>query len=276
MPEKQVDNIVPRNQEERDNLKPTAPWDNATAIEESAYRTGYDAARRLVENQDLKVQVAELEHRATHDALTGLLNKEALTKDIETRIAKGEAFGVAFIDFDKFKRVNDTLGHEVADKQLLKAFGEFLTDRFRRKDDVLSHEQLIYSADEHESGTAAGRYGGDEIGIVFGLRTSGHRAMTTAEALDKESTYVRRVVKDFVGSLSPEILNLDFNMAVGISYWEPAMGTATASKLINQADENMRADKMSQRTAYTPEQQQAIEDAKAKLASQGLTLRDIY
>lgn len=56
-----------------------------------------------------------LEHRASHDALTGLRNRAWLLDLLHTRLAASEPLVIAFIDLDRFKVVNDELGHHVGD-----------------------------------------------------------------------------------------------------------------------------------------------------------------
>ena len=71
------------------------------------------------------------------DALTGLPNRlrlaEVMQQTIERAKARRETFAVIFIDLDRFKSVNDTLGHEAGDL-LLKAVAERLTSQVREHD----------------------------------------------------------------------------------------------------------------------------------------------
>lgn len=60
-----------------------------------------------------------LERAATHDSLTGLANRDALTRVLQQRLAAGDGIlGVVFLDLDHFKRVNDSLGHTAGDAVL--------------------------------------------------------------------------------------------------------------------------------------------------------------
>lgn len=67
----------------------------------------------------------DLEERANHDPLTGLLNRAALHRLLQCRLDRGEPTMVAYIDLDGFKAVNDTWGHERGD-QLLAAVAQSL------------------------------------------------------------------------------------------------------------------------------------------------------
>jgi diguanylate cyclase (GGDEF)-like protein/PAS domain S-box-containing protein len=79
----------------------------------------------------------QLEHAAFHDALTGLPNRklfmEKLDHALELARRRDERVAVAFLDLDRFKTINDTLGHEAGDR-LLAEIGHRLADSVRGSD----------------------------------------------------------------------------------------------------------------------------------------------
>jgi diguanylate cyclase (GGDEF)-like protein len=116
----------------------------------AALRDGY--ARLQGEIDERKRAEARLLHDAFHDALTGLPNRglflDRLQHVIESsRRHPEQLYAVLFLDLDRFKVVNDTLGHMVGD-HLLVAVGERLAECLRPGDTVA-------------------RLGGDEFGILL-------------------------------------------------------------------------------------------------------------
>ena len=73
--------------------------------------------------REREVQRARLQEAATHDRLTGLLNRAAvldsLTHDVSQRIEGGETVAVLFVDLDGLKLLNDQYGHEAGDNAIL-------------------------------------------------------------------------------------------------------------------------------------------------------------
>ena len=88
-------------------------------------------------NEQLEHANAQLQHVATHDALTGLPNRLLLNDRLDQAIAGAERhnrrFAVMMMDLDRFKSINDSLGHLSGD-ELLKEAARRLSSRLRRTD----------------------------------------------------------------------------------------------------------------------------------------------
>ena len=114
---------------------------------------------------DVQAQKAlehELRMAARTDGLTQLPNRSVLLHAIELAIARGRAqpgyqFAVLFMDFDRFKQVNDTLGHSVGDALLRQIAG-------RLQDSLRPGDSLIHSSDFAH---VAARIGGDEFVVLL-------------------------------------------------------------------------------------------------------------
>lgn len=92
---------------------------------------------------------AELERRAFHDELTGLHNRASLMEHLEDLLANGRSPALLFCDMDRFKIINDSLGHAMGDR-LLAELGQRLL-------------QLDLGGDARLA-----RFGGDEFVVVLG------------------------------------------------------------------------------------------------------------
>jgi len=117
----------------------------------------YDGSRTLVggvvtfrDVTDIMRKTVELEKRAQYDDLTLLPNRRLFTQQLERAIGRSQRskrpIAVLFIDLDRFKSVNDTLGHDIGD-ELLRQVADRLNKNLR-------------------VGDFSGRWGGDEF-IVF-------------------------------------------------------------------------------------------------------------
>lgn len=87
-------------------------------------------AGSLTDITERKKAEEKMEHDAVHDALTGLPNRKALTDRLQRSIEKRKKdedflFAVLFLDLDRFKVVNDSMGHQIGD-ELLKVLSERL------------------------------------------------------------------------------------------------------------------------------------------------------
>ncbi|SDC37166.1 diguanylate cyclase (GGDEF) domain-containing protein [Geodermatophilus telluris] len=95
----------------------------------------------------LRRQAAQAEHDALHDPLTGLANRELFARRVDAELQRGTPGAVVLVDLDRFKEVNDTLGHHAGD-QLLREVGVRLAATVRAGDTVA-------------------RLGGDEFGLLL-------------------------------------------------------------------------------------------------------------
>jgi diguanylate cyclase (GGDEF)-like protein/PAS domain S-box-containing protein len=107
-----------------------------------------DISRRKLAEQNLK-------HQALHDSLTGLINRNGLNEPLREAIATNRVdtthdFSVLFLDFDRFKIINDSLGHEAGD-QLLISIASRLNQHLGEED-------------------VASRLGGDEFVVLWRWR----------------------------------------------------------------------------------------------------------
>ncbi len=113
-----------------------------------------------------KHQQAAIEHQALHDALTDLPNRLLLQDRLEQRIGQtrrsGGTFALLMMDLDRFKEINDTLGHQIGD-------------------DILQQVALRLTTILGDSGTVA-RLGGDEFAVLL-PEVSERRAKHTAEKI---------------------------------------------------------------------------------------------
>jgi diguanylate cyclase (GGDEF)-like protein/PAS domain S-box-containing protein len=88
-----------------------------------------------------------LMHASLHDALTGLPNRVYLTHQLEECLKAGRGAAVMYVDLDRYKLINDTLGHSVGDQVLIE-----VARRLR---------------ESIRSGDVAGRIGGDEFILLL-------------------------------------------------------------------------------------------------------------
>jgi diguanylate cyclase (GGDEF)-like protein len=163
--------------------------------------------------------VDTLRYRASHDTLTGHLNRLGFRQHTEGLLAHAAAgsgpVGLLFVDLDDFKQINDTHGHEVGD--------EVLRAAAKRLDSITRGGDLV------------ARLGGDEFAVVL-ANVAEQSHVHAAEA---------RVRVAFIEPLVVEGLRISVNASVGGGLW-PEHGN-TASELLRHADAAMYLDKAKNR-----------------------------
>lgn len=184
------------------------------------------ALRVIGTNADIdshKQSEMELAHRAAHDGLTGLPNRSLFHDRMSQAIARSRRsatlMAVMYLDIDKFKGINDTLGHAMGDA-LLKSFASRLTGCVRSTDTVA-------------------RLGGDEFAVILGeidQREDGCRiAGKIVEAMRPEFTL--------------EYRSLAITTSVGIAFYDGS-GEMTVDGLVKKADEALYQAKGAGRNNY--------------------------
>ena len=142
--------------------------------------------------QKMYARNANLESEATHDPLTGILNRRALLSTIEEHISlcqrKDIPACLAMIDIDRFKPVNDTHGHMAGDL-ILKSLVTFLLSKIRDSDKLV-------------------RYGGEEFVLLLAA-TSLPEALPQAE----------RICHEIAHSTWPEV-TADIRITISIGLTE--------------------------------------------------------
>jgi diguanylate cyclase (GGDEF)-like protein len=124
--------------------------------------TGPDEVLGLVRDISERKRTEEQIRRLAYcDSLTGIPNRQAFLEMLEGELARSrkanKKFAVLFMDLDSFKRINDTLGHNVGD-HLLKVVSDRLRETIRPSD-LVSRTEL--------SGNNLARLGGDEFTILI-------------------------------------------------------------------------------------------------------------
>jgi diguanylate cyclase (GGDEF)-like protein len=157
---------------------------------------------------------AELEHQAFHDTLTGLPNRALFGSHLDAALHGGSSAAVLLLDLDRFKEVNDTLGHHNGDL-LLQQVGVRLRGALRRGDVVA-------------------RLGGDEFAVLLPDIEGDQAALQVAKGI------VELLEQPFV----VEDMSVDVGASIGIAV-APRDGTDTVT-LVQRADVAMYTAKSDQ------------------------------
>ena len=178
-------------------------------------------------------QEQEIIHLARHDPLTNLANRALFKEQLQQalqRLARGQGFAVLCLDLDRFKAVNDSLGHPIGDA-LLKQVSERLLSCVRQGDLVA-------------------RLGGDEFAII----------QASARDPNQTESLASRIVETVSQRYDIEGHRIDISTSVGITL-APRDG-AQAEQLMKNADLALYRSKAAGRRGYSfyqPEMNDAVE-----------------
>ena len=155
--------------------------------------------------KELEIREASAQHQALHDQLTGLANRALLEDRLDQALTRyrrsGEQVALLMLDLDRFKQVNDTLGHNAGDK-LVAEVGERLQSLVRETDTVA-------------------RIGGDEFAIV--------------QIGPRGEADIRRLCERIIAVIREPFVICDREARVGVS-----IGAVFASRDVGEASELMR------------------------------------
>jgi diguanylate cyclase (GGDEF)-like protein/PAS domain S-box-containing protein len=192
-------------------------WFQSRAVPEFDERGAVEHV--LVMNTDitaLKRTEAELAHQAMHDPLTGLANRALFLDHLRSELARSErrseALAVLFLDLDRFKVVNDSLGHSAGDRLLVEVS--------RRLQELL------------RGGDTVARLGGDEFVMLLPDVSGADEAVVIAKR-------VLRAIRQPIDVDGDEVFS---TASMGIALWEASSsgdGAATAEALVRDADTAM-------------------------------------
>ena len=181
-----------------------------------------------------------LEYQATHDTLTGLINRRQFERHIEQALQEvaeeGRVHAMCYMDLDQFKVVNDTCGHYAGD-QLLIELGKLIRDKTRDKDMV-------------------GRLGGDEFGLLLHDVNLDQAAFYAAEIRNSIRDY-RYVVDDHA---------FEIGVSIGIVAIRP--GSGTLADIFTAADVACYVAKDKGRNEIHVSQMNDVEQARRQLEMQ--------
>ena len=164
----------------------------------------------------------ELEHQATHDALTGLPNRNSLKYRLSHAIASArrqdKKVAITFIDLDNFKSINDTFGHEVGD-EVLKVVAARLAEIVRSTDTVV-------------------RLGGDEFVLLF----------TDLDDVDIVTQLMHRALPEISRPINAAGNELVLTFSAGISIYP--LDAPDADVVLSNADKAMYRAKQKGRNTF--------------------------
>jgi len=157
---------------------------------------------------DLRGLTRQMSYQASHDALTGLVNRREFERRLEEALESAHGAGqrhvLCYLDLDRFKAVNDECGHTAGDS-MLREVAALIKDAVRDSDTV-------------------GRLGGDEFGVLL-VGCPLEKARQIADDVVRAVADYRFVWKDKI-----------FNIGVSVGLVEVSRESGTLEDLIGAAD----------------------------------------
>ncbi len=201
----------------------------AEVLNSEGKRTNFVAV--IADVTDRKRAEHRLRYLAHYDALTGLPNRAFLRHRLRQRIESGGStrFALAFLDLDRFKHINDSLGHAAGD--------ELLRQAARRLTHVVGNKENI------------ARFGGDEFTVMI----TGDVNSEVVENLCAE------ILDAFAGPLMVDGQEVAISPSIGIAYY-PDQGRSI-DDLLRNADAAMYDAKARGRNTYRVYSARLAEDA---------------
>lgn len=189
---------------------------------------------QLIDVTEQRQSRAELRRRALHDQLTGLPNRALLVDRLEQALARGHRSGrgtaALFIDLDRFKQVNDSLGHRAGD-DLLMELARRLRVAARYADTVA-------------------RFGGDEFVVLC----------EDLESVEDAEAVAQRLHGAMAAPFEVEDQTLDLTLSVGIAMAEPDDDSEAVLRDADLAMYEAKAGGRNQTVVFTGGMREALVD----------------
>lgn len=188
-----------------------ATFADLTALHLANERLSQALAQLHASRDEIAQKNIELEHMATHDALTGCLTRgaffECMAQAREDARRTGRPLSCLALDIDKFKSINDGFGHPVGDR-VIQEVGRILVSSLRSADIV-------------------GRYGGDEFFVGMPGCDTDH-GLAVAEK-------VRGAIEERLSASFVDLPDLRITVSIGVATLR--RGDGALDELIERADE---------------------------------------
>lgn len=197
-------------------------------------RTRADLAEKVDRLEEQRIALVANEaravHMASHDSLTGVANRLAFLRDLAERVQTAKTpFAVAMLDLDRFKNINDTLGHAAGD-ELIRGVCHRLSGELK---------------DGHLA-----RLGGDEFGILFDAADAGDaqgrcerivEACSTSYVIFGNTVQVSASVGIALAQPGPDADSIDYLRLADLALYEAKRSGRSQVRVFDESmDESVR------------------------------------